>query len=66
MDDYDKVLKAAYKVCKPCANCGKKPEIRMVNFMENFGEWFFIKCSCGMQTVSDTLENNLKRWNKRK
>ena len=65
--DYENILKSAYKKLKGCANCGKIPEIRLVNYFENpSGDAFIIKCQCGMQTIPDTIENNLKRWNKRK
>ena len=65
--DYETILKLAYKKLKPCANCKKVPEISLLNYTENpSGDCFIIKCECGMQTCSDTLENNLRRWNKRR
>lgn len=67
MDEYDQTIKLATKTLKTCGNCGKKPSINPAPYLDNpTGTFFIIACSCGIKTVIDTLENNLKRWNKRK
>ena len=64
---YEQLLNATYKKCKRRANCGKVPEIRLVDYAKNpTGDYFIIRCQCGIETISDTIENNLKRWNKRR
>ena len=66
MDEYTQRLKEVHKQLNPCKCCGKKPSIVPAPYIEDpTGNWFWIACSCGIKTISDDLEDNLKRWNRR-
>ena len=52
---------------KKCIHCGKEPKIVQVSYSQNpnLGDCFSIKCGCGIETIYDTLENGLQRWNRK-